>query len=71
MPIFFIFNPVICLGPLTQTSFSQPTYGMTFPTASTGGGGAFGFALSAVDKVAGKKKREQLESGVGSLAQCE
>ncbi|KAF8236974.1 hypothetical protein L208DRAFT_1432071 [Tricholoma matsutake] len=51
----------------TSTSFGVS---MTFPTASTGGG-AFGLALSAVDKVAGKKKRAQLESGVESLAQCE
>lgn len=42
---------------------------MVFPTAFTGGG-ALSFALSAVDKVAGKT-REQLESGVGSFAQCE
>lgn len=33
--------------------------------------GAFGLALSAVDKVAGKKTREQLESQVGNLAQSE
>ncbi|TFK23712.1 hypothetical protein FA15DRAFT_620323 [Coprinopsis marcescibilis] len=33
------------------------------------GAGAMGFAWSAVDKVAGRKTREQLESGVGSLAQ--
>jgi hypothetical protein len=32
---------------------------------------AFDFALNAVDKVAGKKTRDQLENQVGNLAQSE
>lgn len=57
--------------PPTHTSFGLPTSGSAFPTVSAGGGSTYGLALSAVDKYAGKKTREQLESGVVSLAQCE
>ncbi|KAF6758877.1 xylosidase/arabinosidase [Ephemerocybe angulata] len=39
-------------------------------TTSGAAGSALGLALSAVDKVAGKKTTEQLMSGVGSLASC-
>lgn len=49
----------------------MPTSGVAVPTVSTGGGSALGLALNAVDKVAGRRTREQLESGVGSFAQCE
>jgi hypothetical protein len=36
---------------------------------SAAGSSAYGLALSAVDKVAGRKTREQLENQVGNLAQ--
>lgn len=48
---------------------SKPSSGPSFPMASSAGSSAYGFALSAVDKVAGRKTREQLENQVGNLAQ--
>lgn len=48
------------IGPNTSTRPSSS--GPNFPVASTTGQQAIGFALSAVDKVAGKKTREQLEA---------
>ncbi|KAG2024035.1 hypothetical protein CC2G_001632 [Coprinopsis cinerea AmutBmut pab1-1] len=47
------------------SSSSKPS-GISFPAA---GSSALGLAWSAVDKVAGRKTREQLESQVGNLAQ--
>jgi hypothetical protein len=48
---------------------SKPLSGPGFPMTSGAGSSAYGLALSAVDKVAGRKTREQLENQVGSLAQ--
>ncbi|KAF9560284.1 hypothetical protein CPC08DRAFT_750561 [Agrocybe pediades] len=56
-----------------STSSSSGYLGSSGNSSSVGGGrissSALGLALSAVDKVAGKKTREQLESQVGNLAQ--
>lgn len=48
---------------------SKPPSGPSFPTASGAGSSAYGLAVSTVDKVAGRKTREQLENQVGSLVQ--
>ena len=39
------------------------------PSASQHSSGAIGFALSAVDKMAGRKARDELESRVDHIAQ--
>ncbi|KAF8168497.1 hypothetical protein B0H34DRAFT_61646 [Crassisporium funariophilum] len=57
------------MPPRPPAGSSAKPPGPSFPMASTTGQQALGFALSAVDKVAGRKTRDQLESGVGSLAQ--
>ncbi|TFK38727.1 hypothetical protein BDQ12DRAFT_683236 [Crucibulum laeve] len=54
--------------PQTQPTHTKPS-GPSFPIASSAGASALGFALTAVDKVAGRKTREQLENQVGSIAQ--
>lgn len=62
-------------SPYSGPSPSAPN----FPTASTSSAsgtpgvssGALGFALSAVDKVAGQDTRKQIEKSVGSLAHSE
>lgn len=41
------------------------------PSASHHSSGALGLALSAVDKMAGRKARDKLESQVGHVAQSE
>ncbi|KAF8878453.1 hypothetical protein BD779DRAFT_1554722 [Infundibulicybe gibba] len=51
--------------PPTQSPYTAPSATGTGLTSS----GPLGFALSAVDRVAGKKTREQLENQVGNLAQ--
>jgi hypothetical protein len=54
---------------LNYAPYAQP--GPSYPSTSSSGSGAFDFALSAVDKVAGRKARDQLETGVGSVVHCE
>ena len=48
---------------------SKPPSAPSFPIASGAGSSAYGLAVSAVDKVAGRKTREQLENQVESLTQ--
>ncbi|KAK7019734.1 hypothetical protein VNI00_017974 [Paramarasmius palmivorus] len=50
----------------TPGSSSSSTTPGNFP-----GSAAFGYALNAVDRVAGRKTRDQLESQLGNIAQCQ
>lgn len=62
---------VVFLGPSNQSSYNRPPpSALNFPVASGAGASALGFALSAVDKVAGRRTRDQLENQVGNLAHC-
>ncbi|EDR00712.1 uncharacterized protein LACBIDRAFT_295735 [Laccaria bicolor S238N-H82] len=59
--------PPIPPRPSNYAPYAQP--GPNYASTSSSGSSAFDFALSAVDKVAGRKARDQLETGVGSVFQ--
>ena len=63
----YVLQPII--GPSNYAPYAQP--GPSYPSTSSSGSSAFDFALSAVDKVAGRKARDQLETGMGSVVHCE
>jgi hypothetical protein len=68
----FVYSSSLLIWPLLLFRVgpqSGPYPGPGFPTASTTGSSAYGMAMSAVDRVAGRKTRVQLESQVENIAQ--
>lgn len=65
----YALQPITGPSNLNYAPYAQP--GPSYPSTTSSGSSAFDFALSAVDKVAGRKARDQLETGMGSVVQCE